>query len=169
MIFPVFFNSSDRVVGGGVYGAGVWSTEPPFASGPRGGREGGMAEEIKSFLISFGTYLFFTFSWWALKTGFDAGEVIVLVFFWDLMVIVVFFFFVFSVPSSTCPVPGCFGGGPLRHQVVPLGGPCRLGRPRAHRHHHLHLFLSSFIFFMSTCTVPEPSFFFFKKKKYNKV
>ena len=92
MIFPVFFNSSDRVIGGGVYGAGVWSTEPPFASGPRGGREGGMAEEIKSFLISFGTYLFFTFSWWALKTGFDAGEAIVLVFFWVLIVIVVFFF-----------------------------------------------------------------------------
>ena len=77
--FP--FTFSDRVVGGGIYGAGAWTTEPPFDSGPRGGREGGMAEEIKSFLISFGTYLFFTFSWWALKTGFDAGEAIVLVFF----------------------------------------------------------------------------------------
>ena len=35
-----------------------------------------MAEEIKSFLISFGTYLFFTFAWWALKAGFDAGELL---------------------------------------------------------------------------------------------
>ena len=38
-----------------------------------------MAEEIKSFLISFGTYLFFTFAWWAFKAGFDAGGLLVLI------------------------------------------------------------------------------------------
>ena len=77
--FP--FVSSDRVVGGGIYGAGAWTTVPPFESGSRGGQEDGMAQEIKSFLISFGTYLFFTFAWWALKAGFDAGELLALLFF----------------------------------------------------------------------------------------
>ena len=74
-----FFYSSDRVVGGGIYGAGAWTTDPPFEPGPRGDQESGMTEEIKSFLISFGTYLFFTFAWWAFKAGFDAGELLVLI------------------------------------------------------------------------------------------
>ena len=75
-----FFHSSDRVVGGGIYGAGAWTTDPPFEPGLRGDQESGMAEEIKSFLISFGTYLFFTFAWWAFKAGFDAGGLLVLIF-----------------------------------------------------------------------------------------
>ena len=87
--FP--FNSSDRVAGGGIYGAGAWTTVPPFESGPRGDQEGGMAEEIKSFLISFGTYLFFTFAWWALKAGFDAGGLLVLVFLLNYCVVNVVF------------------------------------------------------------------------------
>ena len=53
-----------------------------------------MAEEIKSFLISFGTYLFFTFAWWALKAGFDAGELLVLVYFLSL--------FLFEIRNSEC-------------------------------------------------------------------
>ena len=73
-LFSLF--SSDRVAGGG-----LWTTVPPFESGSRGDQEGGMAEEVKSFLISFVSYLFFTGVWWALKTGFDAGELLVLVFF----------------------------------------------------------------------------------------
>ena len=79
MTFPIFFISSDRVVGGGIYGAGAWTTVPPLESGSRGDEEGGMAEEIRSFLISFGTYLFCTFSWWVLRTGFDRGWLLVLV------------------------------------------------------------------------------------------
>ena len=75
----LFFHSSDRVVGGGIYGAGAWTTVPPFKPGPRRDQESGMAEEIKSFLISFGTYLFFTFAWWAFKAGFDAGGLLVLI------------------------------------------------------------------------------------------
>ena len=71
-----------------------------------------MAEEIKSFLISFGTYLFFTFAWWALKAGFDAGELLDCMFSFiplfevrsdEGLTYIIFFFS--SVPATAQPVP----------------------------------------------------------------
>ena len=165
--FP--FISSDRVVGGGIYGAGAWTTVPPFVSGSRGGQEEGMAEEIKSFLISFGTYLFFTFAWWALKAGFDAGELLDCMFsFIPLFEVcsdegLTYIIFFSSVPATAQPVPWRPRRGPLCHQMVTLVGAAPNCR-RRHRHHCLFFF---FIYLLClTYTVPE---LFFKKKIYNKV
>ena len=83
-----------------------------------------MAEEIKSFLISFGTYLFFTFAWWALKAGFYAGELLVLVYFLSLFSLKLVIVNVVSVPLFQCTAD-CAAGSPLplRRTVMPLNGP----------------------------------------------